>query len=98
MIHPLEYAITAVLVAALAYTAVVLPRPKPVPPPPPPIEEQPPVERVVTNRPVIVIEQAKPKTDAERLRDLERKAESINTEQRQIIDQVKAITEDVKRK
>jgi hypothetical protein len=100
MSHPvIEIAAAVTVAAALALGAMfVLPRQKPEPPAE---EQRPPLEDpafAVAPKPVIQAEPLPEKTDAERVVELERKAEKVQLEQLELIKQVQSLTEAERKK
>ena len=99
MSHPIEVAAALTLAAALAFAATVLPRTKPAPPADKhqveTVQGEP--RRVVTPK-TVTVEPLPPKTDAQRLEDVSKKADDVAVEQRALIDQVKQLTQEVKGK
>lgn len=93
--------VCAVGLAVLLGTMFVLPKPKPEPPPivcdaKQPQQECKPAQPVEQITPAILERPVDEKSNAERVRDLERKTEAINREQQALIGQIKQLTKDAK--
>lgn len=96
MSHPvIEITAAITVVAALAFGATVLPRQKPAPTDKQTVQTEP---RKVVPPKTITVEPQPSKSDAQRIDDVSKKADAVAAEQRQLVEQVKQLTAEVKGK
>lgn len=91
----------SVIVTAAAAALVLYPnapQPKPKPEPVPTESQQTPVEQVLVPPATARAEPLPPKTEKDRLDELEKDVNGIAVEQKAIVEQVKALTEEVRGK